>query len=107
MSFHKSAQDIEIVDNHILKAFLADANGEYVEAEYDLGQVIGNNNGQFEWGGVNFSDSAEEVTFSLEGDDSVPVLRATLLDVEGNRVMADINLAERISNENGEFVFSK
>ncbi|KAL2139448.1 hypothetical protein VTI28DRAFT_5141 [Corynascus sepedonium] len=106
MSFHKSAQDIEIVDNHILKALLADANGEYVEAEYDLGQVIGNNNGQFEWGGVNFDDSAEEVTLSLEGDDSVPVLRATLLDVEGNRVMADINLAERIGNENGEFVFN-
>ncbi|KAK4245569.1 CVNH domain-protein [Corynascus novoguineensis] len=105
MNFHKSAKDIEVVDNHILKASLANANGEYVEAEYNLNHAIGNNNGQFEWGGVNFSGSAAEVTFSLEGDDLVPILRATLFDVEGNRVAADINLAERISNENGRFVF--
>ncbi|KAL2142880.1 hypothetical protein VTI28DRAFT_648 [Corynascus sepedonium] len=103
MSFYKSARGIMIVDNHILKAFLAQDTGEYVEAEYDLDEIIGNRNGQFTWGGVDFSSSASDVTLSLGAD---PILRATLINFEGNRVTAEIDLSERIGNEDGEFVFS-
>jgi hypothetical protein len=51
MPFHHSAQNITIEDGHILKAELANMDGEWVEAEFDLNDCIGNNNGAFEWGG--------------------------------------------------------
>lgn len=63
--------------------------------------------GCFEWGGVNFSESAQDISFQLEGDDSVPILRAGLFDVDGNIVYGDINLAERIDNSDGSFHFGK
>jgi hypothetical protein len=105
MSFHASAQDIRVDDGHILRATLANADGEPVEAEFDLNSVIGNDNGNFVWGGGDFSGSAEGISFSLEGDESVPILRANLADAEGNYEHRDINLAERIGNDNGSFVF--
>ena len=61
--------------------------------------------GCFEWGGVNFSESAQNITFSIEGGGEVPVLRAELQDTEGEWHSRDINLAERVVNRNGEFVF--
>jgi hypothetical protein len=51
MSFHLSAEDIELDDGHILKAKLGNGDGDMVDAEIDLNQFIGNNNGSFEWGG--------------------------------------------------------
>ncbi|KAK4128849.1 Cyanovirin-N [Parathielavia appendiculata] len=107
MSFHASAQDIRVDDGHILRARLTNLNGEEVDAELDLNDYIGNNDGSFEWGGVNFSESAEDITFSLEGGDSVPVLRAGLRNADGELVYRDINLAERIHNNDGSFYFGE
>jgi hypothetical protein len=56
---------------------------------------------------TGFANSAEEISFELEGDDSVPILRANLWNVEGELVGGDINLAERINNNNGEFTFGE
>lgn len=61
--------------------------------------------GSFEWEGVSFSESAGEVSLEIEGDDQIPVLRAELNNMDGEAVPCDLNLAERISNQNGEFVF--
>ncbi|KAL1835988.1 hypothetical protein VTJ49DRAFT_5736 [Mycothermus thermophilus] len=105
--FHASASDIRVDDDHILRATLINADGEEVEAELDLNTVIGNNDGSFEWGGENFSESAEDISFSIEGADSVPILRANLRNIEGELIGADINLSERIGNNNGEFVFGE
>ncbi|KAK1143416.1 hypothetical protein N8T08_006744 [Aspergillus melleus] len=105
MSFHHSAEDIEIEDNHVLVAKLADGEGELQDASIDLNNYIGNNNGSFEWEGQNFSETAEDVEFHIEGDGDVPVLRAKLNNEEGEQVDADINLGERIVNDNGAFVF--
>lgn len=133
MSFHTSAENIRVEDDHILKAELLNEDGEPNETEIDLNEFLGNNDGAFEWGGqglstasftintrvpkrsssclltmhVNpgFSDTAEEITFSVEGDDNVPVLHARLFNVEGEPINADCNLAERIGNDNGSFVF--
>lgn len=63
--------------------------------------------GHFYWDGENFSGSAEDVEFTIEGDGSVPVLRATLIDQEGNGQRRDVNLSERISNNDGNFNYSK
>lgn len=49
MSFHASASNIRVDDGHMLRAVLQNGNGESVEAEYNLNDAIGNNNGRFEW----------------------------------------------------------
>ncbi|KAL4812973.1 Cyanovirin-N [Aspergillus spinulosporus] len=103
MSFHHSAQDIRVEDGHRLLAQLQKEDGEWVDAEFDLNQILGNNNGHFEWDANNFSHSAEEITFGIEGVENVPVLRALLRNEEGEPVAADVNLAERIGNDNGSF----
>ncbi|KAK3311055.1 Cyanovirin-N [Chaetomium strumarium] len=107
MSFHASAEDIRLDDGHMLRARLRNENGDLVDAELDLNHYIGNDNGCFEWGGVNFSESAEGITFAIEGGDSVPVLRAGLKDLDGNVQWRDLNLGERIGNIDGNFQFGK
>lgn len=47
MSFHLSAEDIRVEDNHILKARLRNENGDWVDAEIDLNQHLGNQDGEF------------------------------------------------------------
>lgn len=63
--------------------------------------------GSFEWGGVNFSHSAQDISFSVEGDDAVPILRATLTNMADEGIARDINLGERIQNIDGNFQFGK
>ncbi|EYE93683.1 CVNH domain-containing protein [Aspergillus ruber CBS 135680] len=104
MSFHLTAEDIVIEDNHILKAQLRNEDDELVESTIDLNEHLGNN-GAFEWDGENFSESAENVEFSIEGDGEVPVLRALLGTGDDEPAEADINLSEHIVNENGQFVY--
>ncbi|KAH8800484.1 CVNH domain-containing protein [Xylogone sp. PMI_703] len=107
MSFHLTSEDIRIENNHILKANLRDADGNLHESEIDLNQFIGNENGHFQWQGERFSESAKDVTFSIEGGGQVPVLRAILFDVDGGEHARDINLAERIENIDGRFQFDE
>jgi hypothetical protein len=45
MSFHLSAEDIRIEDNHVLVARLRNANGDLQDAQIDLNQFLGNDNG--------------------------------------------------------------
>ncbi|KXG49564.1 Cyanovirin-N [Penicillium griseofulvum] len=105
MSFHASASNIELEDGHILKATLRTEDGDEQESTIDLNDHIGNDNGRFHWDGGDFQSTAEDISFDLEGDDNVPILRATLNDVDGNGCPADINLSERIGNDNGQLVF--
>ncbi|KAK1590486.1 CVNH domain-containing protein [Colletotrichum navitas] len=106
MSFHVSAQDVRVDDGYILRARLNREDGECVDAEYNLNECLGNSNGSFEWGGSNFAQSAEDIHFSIEGDAGVPVLRARLFNVEGQPIDCNVNLSERIGNDNGCFCFN-
>jgi hypothetical protein len=119
MTFYHTAEDIRIDDGHVLRARLQTADGEWNDAEIDLNQHIGNDNGKkdvqtqhdpcssvvghFVWDGEGFANSAEDIEFALEGDGDIPVLRATLMDEEGNGETRDINLGERIINNDGNF----
>ncbi|KAI5854963.1 Cyanovirin-N [Tricharina praecox] len=105
MSFHLSSEEICVEDNRILVGRLRKEDGSLNETQIDLDQFIGNNNGHFQWDGEGFSGSASNVHFSIEGGGEVPVLRANLRDENGEEKSADINLAERVQNHNGEFVF--
>ena len=53
MSFHLSAEDIRIDDNHILRARLRNENGDWEDAEIDLNEHIGNEDGMIHWDGVS------------------------------------------------------
>lgn len=105
MSFHLSAEDIRIDDNHILRARLRTENGDWNDAEFDLNTVLGNQDGMIHWDGRDFSHSAENVTFSIEGGGEVPVLRTFLRSVDGDEFARDVNLSERIQNHDGRFVY--
>ena len=54
-----------------------------------------------------FSKTAENIHFAIEGGASVPVLRARLRKLDGSYVDSDVNLAERIKNVDGRFVYGK
>jgi hypothetical protein len=54
---------------------------------------------------VGFAGSAQNVTFSLEGGASVPIFRADLTNAGGQPTGSDVNLAERIQNQDGKLVF--
>lgn len=45
MSFHESAVDIRLEDEHILKARLRNEDGEEQDAEINLNDFIGNDDG--------------------------------------------------------------
>jgi hypothetical protein len=47
MSFHLSAQDIRFDDNHILRARLQNVDGDWCDAEIDLNNHLGNNEGEW------------------------------------------------------------
>lgn len=81
----------------------------YHTVSVNFGEEVWLNNnktGRFYWGGSNFTETAESVTFSIEGGGDVPVLRARLRNAEGAHIDADVNLAERIENDNGILVFN-
>lgn len=45
MTFHHSAEDVRL-DGHILKAKLQNADGEWIDSEFDLNNHLGNDNGK-------------------------------------------------------------
>ena len=56
---------------------------------------------------TDFAETAENIHFGTEGGDNVPVLRARLKKKDGEYVDADLNLGERIGNDNGRLHFGK
>ncbi|ODM15310.1 Cyanovirin-N [Aspergillus cristatus] len=105
MSFHLTGQEIRVEDNHILVALLQNEDGQWIESSIDLDEFVGNDNGHFQWDGKNFSQTASNVHFAIEGGADVPVLRGDLQDFEGNWNSRDLNLSERVVNVNGHFEF--
>lgn len=53
----------------------------------------------------DFSRSAERAHFAIEGGGEVPVLRAELVNENGQLEFRDVNLSERIENHDGRFVY--
>lgn len=47
MSFHASAANIRLEDDHVLIADLQNEDGDYVEARFDLDEILGNSDGKF------------------------------------------------------------
>ncbi|GMF73546.1 unnamed protein product [Aspergillus oryzae] len=85
--FQDSARDVRVEDNRFLAAELRQTDGH------------------FQWGGRNFSETARNVHFGFEGGAHVPVLRAELRTPAGTWEPRDVNLDERVFNNNGHFEF--
>ncbi|KAK2877789.1 hypothetical protein FQN49_001187 [Arthroderma sp. PD_2] len=105
MSFAQSARNIRIEDNRVLIAELQNENGDFVDAQVDLDEFLGNDEGCFQWEGCGFSQSAVDVWLEINQDTGLPILRAKLGTSDGDQYDADVNLSERISNNNGSFEF--
>ncbi|KAB8219450.1 Cyanovirin-N [Aspergillus novoparasiticus] len=101
-NFSQSATDVR-VDGPILYARLENSDGYWEDAEFDLDQFIGNEDGRFVWGDNGFSQSATDIEFHFV--DEKPILRAQLQDRDGHWNDAEINLDEAITNNNGQFEF--
>ncbi|KAB8217824.1 Cyanovirin-N [Aspergillus novoparasiticus] len=108
-------------DDYILCGELQNDEGEWVSAEIDLNQVFGasQSSGQVEWGGKDFSKSADCVEFSVNpipvptSEDDIhgqlqerPMLSVTIQPDWGNeQVEACVDLSDGIVNNNGQFEF--
>lgn len=64
-NFHESAADVTVEDGHILKAVLNNIEGEGCDAEFDLSECIGNEDGEFVWGGTGRLNSALHIVLPL------------------------------------------
>ncbi|KAL7276202.1 hypothetical protein RUND412_000820 [Rhizina undulata] len=105
MSFHETSNDIRLDNGHVLVANAQRADGSVNQnAAIDLNDILGNDDGRFNWGGVNFSETARNIRFDIEGP-GIPVLRALLQTVDGTWIESDVNLAERVENQDGNLVF--
>ncbi|KAJ4391084.1 hypothetical protein N0V93_004698 [Gnomoniopsis smithogilvyi] len=105
-NFHETCEleSIRIDDGRFLRCLVRREDGELTEAEIDLNCCIGNENGQFEWGRENFSESAEDIRVDIEAGQ--PILRAVLRREDGEFDARDLNLTERISNQDGRLCFN-
>ncbi|KAE8407429.1 Cyanovirin-N [Aspergillus pseudonomiae] len=107
MSFQESCLDIRIEVRNGYTVLLAGAGvggDEYVPAELNLDEGIGNSDGYFSREDVNFTDSAENIELSFR-DDGV-WLEADLPTAGGDeRERQGINLSEHIENQGGQLVF--
>lgn len=56
---------------------------------------------------LGFADSAEDIRVSIEGGGPVCVLRARLRTVDGEWQDSDLNLSERMANNDGQFCWSE
>ncbi|KAJ5892349.1 hypothetical protein N7504_009040 [Penicillium tannophilum] len=103
MSFSQSSQNIhtETKDGSLFLFCQAQNEvGDWQAAEINLDEFIGNSDGWFEWDGVDFSQSAQNI--HLEGT----YLTADLPMRDGGyRERQGIDLNDRIGNENGKLVF--
>ncbi|KAG0633855.1 Cyanovirin-N [Tuber brumale] len=109
MSFYASSEDIRTIEEGRrtwLVGRARRADGSWQDIKLDLDNIIGNNNGRLTWGGQGFTETASDVRFSFEGGTNVPILRARLRNAEGGEQESDLNLGERLTNENGDLVFS-
>ncbi|OQE13206.1 hypothetical protein PENFLA_c052G00584 [Penicillium flavigenum] len=102
MSPNFSAEGLMIEDKRVLVAVLKGDEGTRQIVTLNLDKHLGNNDGSLEWDGENFSKSAEDVEFAIEGDARVPILHAKLRNERGEYYWTDVNLAERIITSNGK-----
>ncbi|KAI9933923.1 hypothetical protein ASPWEDRAFT_168197 [Aspergillus wentii DTO 134E9] len=107
MSFHHSAKDIHIEQDGqstFLLCHVSDNNGNFHGTKIRLDDHIGNSDGWFKWGGVNFTQSARNI--ALVHTNEGPKLEADLSMINGgSRGRQGMFLSQKITNEGGRLRF--
>ena len=98
MSFSKSAQNSHYKDGH-LHSTVRRIDGSWNDSKINLNHHVGNDNGHLVWGGENFSLSSQNITVH-DGHK----LKAECRRIDGSWNWSEINLDERIGNNNGDLV---
>lgn len=99
MSFALSSQNIHLEGGH-LHAHTRRIDGSWnQEAKINLDHHIGNNNGQLEWGGLNFSQSVQNAHIK-DGH----ILECDARKIDGSWNKTSLNLNDKIGNNDGELV---
>jgi hypothetical protein len=97
--FSKSCKSIRIKGGHLL-AECRRIDGSWNEdAKIKIDNHIGNNNGNLEWDGSSFSQSCQNIIIK-DGH----ILKAECRRIDGSWNRTEINLDERIGNNNGELL---
>jgi hypothetical protein len=102
MAFSQSSENIEIIgeERNILRAYCHDKNGSGHISSIDLNSYLGNINGEFRWGGHNFTRSAVNVI--LKG----ATLYADLQREDGTWNNATtVHLDDHITNNDGRLEY--
>ncbi|KAJ7450688.1 Cyanovirin-N [Mycena galericulata] len=94
MSFSSSSQNVRL-DGTYLIADCRDEDGNWQESSIDLNAILGNFEGQFDFTGANFADSADFYQLS----DTTLVAR--LANLDGDYADASIDLDSVVTNNNG------
>ncbi|KAF9570364.1 hypothetical protein EC968_001865 [Mortierella alpina] len=97
-NFTETSKNIRITGGHLLQATCQTKDGGYKDSTLDLNDFIGNEDGNFQWDGVNFSQTAEDVQIQVATDST---LSAELKARDQHLVPSKLNLDERITNNNG------
>lgn len=103
MSFHLSSKSIELQHNGHLVASCCNKSRVFRSSTLNLNLHLGNKNGVFEWGGVNFAKTARDVVVVTHG--SSVVLHAKLRTTKDHWRDARVNLSNRIANHDGVLVY--
>lgn len=91
-------------DRRTLLASCQDCQRAWNPTSLDLDEVLGNNNGNFEWGWGDFSQSAHGMGINSE----TSKLSGQLVKGDGHtRNDASVTLADRIQNDEGKLKFVK
>ncbi|KAK7429076.1 hypothetical protein QQZ08_004291 [Neonectria magnoliae] len=96
MAFSQSSRNVRIEDAVLKAECLKEDNETYEYSEIPLDRILGNIDGQFQWGKQLFSQSARDI--NLQGE---ALLQARLEDEQGGWRVAYVNLDDHIRNTNG------
>ncbi|KAL7912168.1 Cyanovirin-N [Trichoderma velutinum] len=102
MSFFESSQNVRLEGNFLV-ADVCCEDGSWTESRLDLNNHVGNNEGVFEIGGNDVFDSADQVSWRLDGTNIITLLY-TSDGGFGEEQFLDLN--NYVSNENGVLVFN-
>ncbi|OPB46736.1 cyanovirin-N family protein [Trichoderma guizhouense] len=102
MSFFESSQNVRL-EGSCLIADVACEDGSWTESVLDLNNHVGNNEGFFEIGGNGVFDSADQVSWRLDGTTIITLLYRSDGSF-GEEQFLDLN--QYVSNENGVLVFN-
>jgi hypothetical protein len=104
MAFHESCQNIFIENRDDVTVLFAEVDngyGSWEQTSLVLDEILGFEEGNLVWEGSGaFTDIVETIDLYFD-DYNLPYLRVSIFDEFGDRVQQELNLADRIAQQDG------